>query len=144
MSEVPATHDSSPTGDELQALAWKKFQEGVGLYLVVNAILVVIWLLGGRNGGFWPGWPLGIWGVLVAAGAAKTFTTDYDAEAEEKRRKLEENATGLRRNATGLRRNATGSRRATESSRLDGCLVLRGVPCGRPRFRRRNCLRVGL
>ena len=137
MSEVPATHDSSPTGDELQALAWKKFQEGVGLYLVVNAILVVIWLLGGRNGGFWPGWPLGIWGVLVAAGAAKTFTTDYDAEAEEKRRKLEENATGLRRNATG-------SRRATESSRLDGCLVLRGVPCGRPRFRRRNCLRVGL
>ena len=30
-------------------------------------MLTVIWLLSGANGGYWPIWPLGIWGAVLLA-----------------------------------------------------------------------------
>ena len=41
-----------------------KLRGDVGAYVVINAVLIGIWALTGF-GYFWPGWVLGIWGVLL-------------------------------------------------------------------------------
>ena len=61
--------------------------EDAGAYTLVNAILVMVWFLGGHHGSFWPEWSLGIWGLLLVGQAAKTFNTDYEAQAVDERRK---------------------------------------------------------
>jgi hypothetical protein len=57
---------------ELRAQAVKRLQQRrdffrhLTVYVLVNAMLVVIWLLTGRGGGyFWPIWPMLGWGVGV-------------------------------------------------------------------------------
>ena len=82
---VPA----GPDPDELRSKAWRKVYEDAGAYTVVNAILVMVWFLGGHHGSFWPEWSLGIWGLLLAGQAAKTFNTDYEAPAAEEVHKAE-------------------------------------------------------
>ncbi|UCG54489.1 MAG: 2TM domain-containing protein, partial [Dehalococcoidia bacterium] len=42
----------------------KRFYGGLATYLIVNAVLVVIWALSGQ-GYPWFLWPLGIWGIFV-------------------------------------------------------------------------------
>ena len=42
----------------------KRFYGGLVTYLIVNAVLIVIWALSGR-GYPWFLWPLGIWGAFV-------------------------------------------------------------------------------
>lgn len=42
------------------------FKYHLTIYLVVNALLVVIWALSDGDGGFWPGWSIGFWGLGVA------------------------------------------------------------------------------
>ncbi|HEU5084929.1 MAG TPA: 2TM domain-containing protein [Acidimicrobiales bacterium] len=58
-------------------------------YLVVNAFLVGIWLLGG-GGYFWPAWIMGGWGIGLVMHAwelyGKREVTDADVEAELRRR----------------------------------------------------------
>lgn len=41
-----------------------KLRADVGAYVLVNGGLVVAWAVTGA-GSFWPGWVLGIWGVLL-------------------------------------------------------------------------------
>jgi hypothetical protein len=46
--------------------AKRGFSIHLGVYLLVNAFLVVIWLMTGR-GYFWPIWPIAGWGIGLAA-----------------------------------------------------------------------------
>jgi hypothetical protein len=42
------------------------------VYLLVNALLVVVWLMTGR-GYFWPIWPIAGWGIGLAAHRWMTY-----------------------------------------------------------------------
>ena len=48
-----------------------------GITAAVSALIVVVWLLTGRNGGFWPIWPLLALGLLLAVHASITYATDH-------------------------------------------------------------------
>ena len=50
----------------------KRFYGGLATYLIVNAVLVVIWALSGQ-GYPWFLWPLGIWGVFVLGDYLRVF-----------------------------------------------------------------------
>ena len=63
----------------------KRFYGGLATYLIVNAVLVVIWALSGQ-GYPWFLWPLGIWGVFVLGDYLRIFVfgKDSDQQAIEK------------------------------------------------------------
>jgi hypothetical protein len=63
----------------------KRFYNGLVTYLIVNAVLVVIWALSGR-GYPWFLWPLGIWGAFVLGDFLRifVFTEKSDQEAIKK------------------------------------------------------------
>ena len=50
----------------------KRFYGGLATYLIVNAVLVVIWALSGQ-GYPWFLWPLGIWGIFVLGDYLRIF-----------------------------------------------------------------------
>ena len=50
----------------------KRFHGGLATYLIVNAVLVVIWALSGQ-GYPWFLWSLGIWGVFVLGDYLRVF-----------------------------------------------------------------------
>lgn len=53
----------------------REFYSHLGAYLLVNAVLVVIWLLTWR-GYMWFLWPLCIWGVFVLWNFIEVFVLD--------------------------------------------------------------------
>jgi hypothetical protein len=65
-----------------------KLRADVGAYLVINAILVVVWAVSGA-GYFWPGWILGVWGVFLLLDAWNIYfrrpVTDQEIDAELRR-----------------------------------------------------------
>jgi len=63
----------------------KRFYGDLTTYLIVNAVLVVIWALTDR-GYMWFLWPLGIWGVFVLGHGLRIFVfgEKSDHEAIEK------------------------------------------------------------
>lgn len=77
--------------EEARARAQRKhkFRGDVVAYVVINAGLVALWAVGGF-GYFWPGWVLGIWGVLLVLDAWHAYgrrpVTDADIERELRRR----------------------------------------------------------
>ena len=50
----------------------KRFYGGLATYLIVNAVLIVIWALSGQ-GYPWFLWPLCIWGVFVLGDYLRVF-----------------------------------------------------------------------
>lgn len=52
--------------------AKRDFMNHLVVYLVVNALLVVIWATQGA-GEFWPGWVLGGWGIGLALNAWNVY-----------------------------------------------------------------------
>jgi hypothetical protein len=56
----------------------REFYSHLGAYLIVNAVLVVIWLLSWR-GYMWFLWPMGIWGVFVVWNFIEVFVLDSAA-----------------------------------------------------------------
>jgi hypothetical protein len=50
----------------------KRFYGGLATYLIVNAVLVIIWALSSQ-GYMWFLWPLGIWGVFVLGDYLRIF-----------------------------------------------------------------------
>jgi hypothetical protein len=51
---------------ELPALAEApSLDRQIRRYLVVNAFLVLIWAAAGSDDGFWPVWPILVWGFLL-------------------------------------------------------------------------------
>ena len=65
--------------------AKRKFQADVVAYVVVNAFLIGVWAVSGADG-FWPGWVLAGWGVLLVLQGYDAFfrrpITDADVDAE--------------------------------------------------------------
>jgi cyanate permease len=67
----------------------REFWQHLVTYLIVNAALVGIWLLG-DNSYFWPGWVIFGWGIGIAFHAWNTFFSRpiSDADVEREMRKL--------------------------------------------------------
>ena len=61
----------------------RKFRSDVAAYLVINAALVVVWLVTGA-GYFWPGWIIAPWGLLIVLDLWETYLrkplTDSDID----------------------------------------------------------------
>jgi hypothetical protein len=67
---------TAPSRDDAIARIRSKraFFVGLGVYVSVNAVLVLIWALTRDDGvGFWPIWPIGLWGIGVLAQAWHAF-----------------------------------------------------------------------
>ena len=66
----------------------RNFRDHVTVYVVVNAMLVVIWAASGA-GYFWPIWAIGGWGIGLALHAWTTYgqrpITEEDIREETKR-----------------------------------------------------------
>lgn len=66
----------------------RDFGSHVVAYVVVNAFLILVWVVTG-SGYFWPAWVLGAWGIGLVLHAWETFgrrpVTDADVEAELRR-----------------------------------------------------------
>jgi hypothetical protein len=69
MSDTGGT-PADPREAAIASLKTKRaFQISLGIYLAVNAMLVVIWALTrdeGDGAGFWPIWSIAFWGIGVA------------------------------------------------------------------------------
>lgn len=73
----------------VQRLKGKRdFRNHVAIYVIVNALLVVIWAMSGA-GYFWPVWPIAGWGVGLAFNAWTVYfqrpITEEDIRAEMER-----------------------------------------------------------
>ena len=68
--------------------AKREFRFHLTVYLIVNAMLIVIWAATGA-GYFWPIWPIGGWGIGLAAHAFSVYyqrpMTEEDIQAEMRR-----------------------------------------------------------
>ncbi len=53
-------------GTALQLQRWRDFVAHLTAYVVINAVLIVVWLLTGR-GAFWPGVSLAAWGIGLSS-----------------------------------------------------------------------------
>lgn len=90
----------SSSGIRDQALAQLKrkreFRAGIAVYLVINALLWVIWLLsderGDSNGIPWPLWVTVFWGIGMLIGAYNIYGQKpiSDAEVEAEMRKIQQ------------------------------------------------------
>jgi fatty acid desaturase len=45
----------------------RNFKAVLVAYFVVNALLVTAWAIWSNHEEFWPGWTLGIWGLIMAS-----------------------------------------------------------------------------
>jgi Na+/melibiose symporter-like transporter len=66
----------------------RKIVADVVSYLVINAFLVVVWLLSG-GGYFWPGWVMAGWGIILVLHVWEVFwrrpITEADVDEEVRR-----------------------------------------------------------
>jgi hypothetical protein len=76
----------------------RDFYGHVLIYTLVNAFLVVIWLITGPHGFFWPVFVIGIWGIGVVMNAWDVFwrpgITEEDIQHEVKRQQEREHGQG--------------------------------------------------
>jgi len=68
--------------------AKREFRVHLGVFLLVNTMLIVIWAVTGA-GYFWPIWPIGGWGIGLALHALTVYSekpiTEEDIQAEIRR-----------------------------------------------------------
>ena len=84
---TPAADESAGTSADNRDQARKrlekksKFRGDLAAYVVINALLIVIWAVSGR-GYFWPGWVLGGWAVFLALDAWSLYFRRPITEAD--------------------------------------------------------------
>jgi hypothetical protein len=86
------TPDTDTPGSDLRQLAIgrlrkrREFIQHLVVYLVVNLVLTLIWLLTTPDGFYWPMFPLLIWGVGLVFHAVDAFSAVFSPAppAEEK------------------------------------------------------------
>jgi len=66
----------------------KRFYRDLTTYLIVNAVLVVVWALSGR-GYPWFLWPLGIWGAFVLGHGLRIFVFGNGSDQQEIEKEVE-------------------------------------------------------
>jgi hypothetical protein len=71
----------------------KRFYSGLVTYLIVNAVLIVIWALSGR-GYPWFLWPLGIWGIFVLGDYIRIFVFEKKPDEEAIKKEVEKMKKG--------------------------------------------------
>jgi two-component system, LytTR family, sensor kinase len=71
----------------------KRFYSGLVTYLIVNAVLIVIWVLSGR-GYPWFLWPLGIWGAFVLGDFLRIFVLGNVSDEEAIKKEVEKMKKG--------------------------------------------------
>ena len=82
------------TDEELRDAAIKRIKRKkafwgmVATYVIVNAVLIVIWAVTGA-GYFWPGWILGFWGVGLVVTAFTTFRNEPGISEPEIQREMD-------------------------------------------------------
>ena len=68
--------------------AKREFRVHLGVFLLVNTMLIVIWAVTGA-GYFWPIWPIGGWGIALVLHAFTVYSqkpvTEEDIRAEIRR-----------------------------------------------------------
>jgi len=64
--------------------AKREFWQHVVIYVLVNAMLIVVWSVTNNGGHFWPLWPLLGWGIGLAMHAWETFQKPISDEAVRK------------------------------------------------------------
>jgi hypothetical protein len=85
-SDHPAASAQDPSAVE-RAQARKRLQDrrkilsDVVSYVVINAFLVVVWLMSG-GGYFWPGWVMAGWGLLLVLHAWEVYWRHPITEAD--------------------------------------------------------------
>ena len=83
--------DTTPREAAVRRLEAKRdFRNHVAIYVIVNALLVVIWAATGA-GYFWPIWPIAGWGIGLAFNAWVVFFERPITE-DEIRREMERSA----------------------------------------------------
>ena len=66
--------EGDPGAEAIKRIKEKRdFFQHLAIYVAVNVLLVVIWAMTGRDGGFWPAWVMLGWGIGVAAHAWSVF-----------------------------------------------------------------------
>lgn len=73
--------------------AKKSFYGSLATYVVVNAVLIVIWLLSGQ-GYPWFLWPLGIWGVFVLGHFLRVFVFEKGSDQQAIEKEVEKMKRG--------------------------------------------------
>lgn len=70
MTAQAETHPSAP--EQLRrkkaikrARDKRNFKATLVAYVVINALVVAAWAIWDTTGDFWPGWSLGIWGLIM-------------------------------------------------------------------------------
>ena len=66
----------------------KRFYGGLATYLIVNAVLIVIWALSGQ-GYPWFLWPLCIWGVFVLGDYLRVFVFGKGSDRQDIEKEFE-------------------------------------------------------
>ena len=61
--------------------AKREFWGHVAAYVLVNALLVVIWAVTSDGGNFWPLWPILGWGIALGLHARDAFQKPISEEA---------------------------------------------------------------
>ena len=61
----------------------------LGVYVVFNSLLVVDWLIFDREEGFWPGWIIAIWGLVMVVWAWKLYGAGRPVSEEEIEHEME-------------------------------------------------------
>jgi hypothetical protein len=87
------THTStSPDYQRARTRAQKKrkWRGDLMAYAIINAFLIGVWAITGL-GYFWPGWVLGVWGLILVLSAWDLYFR-HDVTAEEIERELHRHA----------------------------------------------------
>lgn len=66
------TTDDPRQGAIRRLNAKREFRVHLGIFILVNGMLVTIWALAGA-GFFWPIWPIGGWGIGLASHAFSVY-----------------------------------------------------------------------
>lgn len=61
--------------------AKRKLRSDVVAYVIINAFLVVVWVIS-SGGYFWPGWVLGGWGVFLLLDAYRVYLSPPISDAD--------------------------------------------------------------
>ena len=87
MTAPPGSEAAQLDREQMRAVAqvqrWHDFKAHVGAYLLINAVLIIIWAATG-GGAFWPGISLAAWG----SACLQHFLNSFSPIVERVRREL--------------------------------------------------------
>ena len=80
MTQLQKTDSVEPTARDRALKRLKKrrdFAAHLLVYVLVNTVIVLVWLLTGSTGFFWPIFPIAFWGIGVVMNAWDVWHGDF-------------------------------------------------------------------